>query len=215
MQVKTKNLIVVVLAVVMISAVWYRLIYSPIKSKTSKANAAAQNAETDSKNLQDAIDNIMAANKKSAEKDVGTAQMLTAVPADAAEASFLRSLDTIRVGSGADWQSVTPGAPSASGGVTSITINITVNGNETSLASYLNGLYSMHRIFVPDNVTLANLGCLDPSTCGNGALFKGGPMTMTVSGRIFAGPTAVPSTGSGTSGAGGSSTTGAATTATH
>src|SRR5262249_33103501 len=105
-QVKTKNLVVVALAVIMISAVWYRMVYSPIKSKPSKANAAANNAEIDAKNLQDAIDNIMAANKKSAAKDVGTAQMLVAVPADSAEASFLRSLDTVRVGSGAAWQSV-------------------------------------------------------------------------------------------------------------
>jgi Tfp pilus assembly protein PilO len=210
-QVKTKTLIVGGLAVLMVGLLWYRVVYSPIKSKTSKANAAAHNAETDSKNLQDAIDNILSSNKKAAAKDVGTAKMLEAIPADTAEASFLRSLDSLRIGSGANWQSVTPSTPAAAGGVTSIGVSINVFGTEDQLARYLTGLYSMHRVFIPDDVTLTPQGQQGPA---GGALFVSGLMQMQVSGRIFASPTASATTGT-TGSSTGSSTTGASTTATH
>jgi Tfp pilus assembly protein PilO len=211
-QVKTKTLIVGGLAVLMVGLLWYRMVYSPIQSKTSKANAAAHSADLDAKNLQDAIDNIMATSKKDAAKDVGTAKMLTAVPADTAEASFLRSLDGLRASSGANWQSVTPSTPSAAGGVTSIGVSINVFGTEGTLARYLNGLYSMNRLFVPDNVTLTPQG--QSQLGGSGALFVGGLMQMQVSGRIFAGPAATPAT-TGVSGTSGATTTGTSTTATH
>ena len=41
--------------------------------------------------------------------------MLAAIPVDAAEASFLRSIDALRVASGADWQSITPSRPGRAG----------------------------------------------------------------------------------------------------
>jgi Tfp pilus assembly protein PilO len=220
-QVKTKTLIVGGLAVLMVGLLWFRVVYSPIKSKTSKANAAAHNAEVDVNNLQHAIDDIMATNKKNAAKDVGTAKMLAAIPADTAEASFLRSLDTIRVSTGANWQSVTPSTPTAAGGVTSIGVSITVMGTEDQLARYLTGLYSMHRVFIPDNVTLTPQGSAGlpgqaPSVPA-GALFQAGLMQMQVSGRIFAGATAIQSPVTSTAGAASTSapTAGTATAPTH
>lgn len=216
MQVKTKSLIVGGLAVLMVGLLWYRVVYSPIKSKTSKANATAHTAQTEADNLQKAIDDLQSANKKDAAKEVDSAKLLQAVPADAAEASFLRSLDLLRASTGADWQSVTPGTPTSAGSVTSINVAITVQGNEEQLARYLSGLYAMKRIFIPDNVTLAQGGSTAPAggvTAPAGALFVGGPMQLQVSGRIFAGAaaTASPST-SGTTSTGSSASTGTSTT---
>jgi Tfp pilus assembly protein PilO len=211
-QVKTKTLIVGGLAVLMVGLLWFRVVYSPIKSKTSKANAAAHNAETDSKNLQQAIDAIVAANKKATAQDVGAAKMLQAVPADTAEASFLRRLDSLRVGSGANWQSVSPSAPTSAGAVTSINVSINVFGTEGQLAKYLNGLYAMNRIFIPDNVTLTPQGTSQLAGLPSGALFAAGLMQMQVSGRIFAAPSATASpTTSGSSSSSAASTTGSAT----
>jgi Tfp pilus assembly protein PilO len=219
-QVKTKTLIVGGLAVLMVGLLWFRVVYSPIKSKTSKANAAAHNAEIDAQNLQHAIDNIMATKKKDAAKDVGTAKMLEAVPATTAEASFLRRLDSVRIASGANWQSVTPSTPTSAGGVTSIGVSINVFGTEDQLARYLSALYAMHRIFIPDNITLTPQGVASvpgqTAAVPSGALFAGGLMQMQVSGRIFAGPYAAdsPATTSGASASTGASTTGSAPAAT-
>src|SRR5262249_42662818 len=161
-------------------------------SKTSKANASAHNAQLDADNTQKAIDDFQALTKKAA-KDVGTKQMLAAVPATAAESSLLRSLDALLATSGAGWQSTTPSPPTAAGSVASFTVTINVVGTEGQLARYLAGLYRMHRIFIPDNVTISSNECdtgLDSEghACVAGALFKGGDMTMTISGRAFAGP---------------------------
>jgi Tfp pilus assembly protein PilO len=206
--VKTKTLIVGALAVLVVGLLWYQFVYSPIKSKTSKANSAAQAAQSDVDSLQHEIDQLNSANQKSQAKNIGTTQMLQAVPADAAEASFLRSLDSLRVRSGAAWQSVTPSVPTTTaGGVTSINVAITVNGSEEQLARYLDGLYSMQRIFIPDNVTVTKAGDLGPAP---GALFAGGALQMQVAGRIFAGPAATSTSTSGT----GSATTGTSTSGT-
>jgi Tfp pilus assembly protein PilO len=191
-QVKTKSLIVGVLAVVIVGLVWFQFLYSPIKSKTSKANAAAQSSQTEVDSLQQQIDQLNAADKKAKAKDIGSAQMLQAVPADAAEASFLRSLDQVRAASGASWQSTTPSTPAAAGNVTSIGLSIEVQGTEAQLARYLQGLYTMRRIFIADNVTLSANGCTDLSPCPGGALFKGADMQLTITGRVFAGPAAAP-----------------------
>jgi Tfp pilus assembly protein PilO len=200
--------------VLVVGLLWYQFVYSPIKSKTSKANTAAQAAQSDVDSLQRQIDQLNAANKKSQAKNIGTTQMLQAIPADFAEASFLRSLDTLRGTSGAAWQSVTPSVPTLAGGLTSINVSITVNGNEEQLARYLSGLYSMQRLFIPDNVTVTRAG---QDTGPAGALFAGGSMQMQVNGRIFAGPSAtLPSTGTSTTGTStsGTSTAGTSTTPT-
>jgi Tfp pilus assembly protein PilO len=219
-QVKSKTLIVGGIVVLMVGLLWFKVVYSPIKSKTSKANEAAHNAQVDAQNLQHAIDNILAAQKKDASKDVGMAKMLEAVPATTAEASFLRILDKVRVSSGANWQSVTPSAPTSAAGVTSIGVSINVFGSETQLARYLNGLYAMNRIFIPDNITLTPQGSAavpgQTAVVPSGALFAGGLMQMQVSGRIFAGPYATdsPTTSTGASTSTGAATTGSASSAT-
>jgi len=75
---------------------------------------------------------------------IGLGQGLRA--ADAAEASFLRSIDALRISSGADWQSISPGAPVLVGTLTTINVAITVQGTESQLASYQNGLYDLQYI---------------------------------------------------------------------
>ena len=220
MQVKSKNLIIAVVAVLVIGAVWYSFVYSPMKSKTSKANTAAHNAQLDADNTKKAIDDFQALTKKAA-KDVGTQQMLAAVPTGAAESQLLRSLDALLATSGAGWQSTTPGPPTAAGPVASYNVTINVVGTEGQLARYLAGLYKMKRVFIPDNVTITSNECDDGfdsagHPCVAGALFKGGEMSMTISGRAFAGPAAAPNaTPTGSSGSTGASTSGATTTATH
>jgi Tfp pilus assembly protein PilO len=209
-QVKTKTLIVGALAVALVGMVWFRLVYSPMSSKTSKANQSAKSAQIDADNLQKALDGVTADKKKNATHDVESSKLLEAVPVDPAESLFLRNLDALRVTSGADWQSVTPAPPSAAGAVTSINVAITVQGSEDQVARYLNGLYLMKRVFVVDNVTLTPNGGSTPAgqtaVVPAGSLFIGGLMQMQVSGRIFSSPAAAPSP-TGTTGTSGTATT--------
>ena len=157
MQVKTKNLLVSAIVVLLVGALWYKVVYSPMESKASKAKTAANAADTSAAGLRQQLGTAGAA-KKANGQDVAPGVMLAAIPADSAEASFLRSIDALRVSSGADWQSLTPGAPVTTGSLTTISVGLTVQVTEDQLAQYVSGLVDLKRIFVTDNVTMSSSG---------------------------------------------------------
>jgi len=192
-QVKTKNLMVGAIVVLLVGALWYRVVYSPIESKASKAKTAAHNADLSAATLRQ---QISAATKRAKAQSVATEVLLAAVPIDAAEASFLRSIDALRVSSGADWQSITPAPPTVTGALATITVGISVQGSEDQLARYVSGLSDLKRLFVLD--TLAINGSSASGTTGpapraaRGAVFNSGKLTMQITGRIFTQPGVVP-----------------------
>ena len=55
MQVKTKNLLVGALVVLLVGALWYKVVYSPMESKASKAKTAAHDADTSAASLRQAL----------------------------------------------------------------------------------------------------------------------------------------------------------------
>ena len=213
MQVKTKNLIVAALAVLLVGALWYRVVYSPMESKAAKAKVSAQEADTTSQNLRQAINGTTGSNKNTKKKDIAPEVMLKAVPIDNAEASFLRAVDTLRVTSGAEWQSITPSVPTPVGNVTSINVAITLQGTEAQVASYVAGLAGLSRIFVLDNLSITPGGSQAAAGTGApqghpGAVFTGDKMQAQISGRIFSQPAAA-AAATGTTGSSSGAKTGA------
>jgi len=208
-QVKTKNLIVGVLAVLFVGMVWFRVVYSPMEDKASKARASAHEADVTSQNLKQAINGTSPAGKNT-KKDIAPEVMLAAVPADNAEASFLRAVDGIRVSSGAQWQSITPSIPTPAGSVTSINVAITLEGTEDQVARYVAGLAGLKRLFVLDNLAITPSG--SSAAAGSaapqghpGSVFVGDTMSAQIAGRIFSQPAAAIATGTTGTGTAGSS----------
>ena len=201
MQVKTKNIAVGALVVLLVGMLWYRVVYSPMESKASKAKAAAQDANTTSANLRQALVGT-STKKKTKTADVSTKALLAAVPIDIAEASFLRSVDAIRVSSGAAWQSVNPSPPTISGSVATVTVAITAQGTEDEITRYLTSLTTLPRVFIPDNVTITQGGSSASPSAGAvqghaGSVFIGNIEQVQISGRIFASAAAASSTTTG------------------
>ena len=193
---KMKSMIVGAVVVVLMGALWYRVLYSPMESKASKAKSAAHVADTTATGLRRELAGLELAKKK--HKDVTAAAMLGAIPTGGAEASFLRSVDALRVQTGADWQTITPSVPILSGSLTTVTVGITVQGTEPQLTRYLSGLSGLKRLFVVDTVNITGAGDSATSGVASGGTFQAGTLQMQVSGRIFSQPTAAPApTGSG------------------
>jgi Tfp pilus assembly protein PilO len=210
-QVKTKNLLIGAIVVLVVGLLWYKAVYSPMESKASTAKTAAHQADATAASLRQELN--AAASKKAKGQDVSTAALVAAVPLDAAEASFLRSIDELRVSSGADWQSITPAPPTSGSDVATITVGITVQGSEDQLARYVSGLSDLKRLFVLDTLTLTaaaptgasgSAGSAPSAAPGN--VFTSGKMQMAISGRIFTQPSVVATaggtTGTATPGAG-------------
>jgi Tfp pilus assembly protein PilO len=195
-QVKTKNLVVGAVVVLLVGLLWYRAVYSPMESKASKAKSAALAADTSSANLRQALTGA-SSTKKNNGQTATSQEMLTAIPIETAQASFLRSIDAIRVSSGAAWQTITPGTPTPAGSFVTISMAITAQGTEAEIARYVAGLSTMQRVFIVDNVTIQS-GAGAPAGSGTarghaGAVFLGDLQQLQISGRIFSSASAVAS----------------------
>jgi Tfp pilus assembly protein PilO len=204
-QVKAKNALLSAVVVLLVGALWYKVVYSPMESKASKAKTAAEAADQTAANLQTRISAVTAAQKKAKSHEVASRVLLAAVPAQAAEATFLRAIDALRISSGADWQSITPGVPVLTGTLTTINVAITVQGTEAQLRSYQNGLYDLKRIFLVDGLSIS-VGGSSPAPGAvphaSGGVFSADQLQMQITGRIFSQPGAVGTTGAtGASGA--------------
>ena len=55
MQVKTKNLVVGAIVVLLVGALWYKVAYSPMQNKASKAKTAAHDADVQAATLRQQI----------------------------------------------------------------------------------------------------------------------------------------------------------------
>ncbi|MDQ1436107.1 MAG: Pilus assembly protein PilO [Actinomycetota bacterium] len=206
MQVKTKNFMVGALVVLLVAALWYRVVYSPMESKASKAKTAAHDADAQAKSLRAQIDGTSRGSKAKT-TDPDAAVMHEAIPDDAAEASFLRSMDALLVSTGVTWQSVTPTAPVVAGSLSTITVSVTVQGTQDQVKAFVSGLGGLKRLFVVDNISLSPGGSKSAAGSGTaqgqpGKVFVGDQVQASIAGRIFsqatavATPSTVPTTGS-------------------
>jgi Tfp pilus assembly protein PilO len=180
--VKQKNMIVGALAALLVLALWYMMLYSPLTSAASKANQATTAAKTTAKSLEQQIAGL----KGDLPSQKGQKQQLNlAIPSTPAESAFLRDLDRVKAASGVTFQSVAPSPPTggAAGATTSINVSISVSGSVAQVHKYLTALATLKRLFVIDNVSLT----AGASTNGSNASSSGGPV-----GDVFAGPGAPP-----------------------
>jgi Tfp pilus assembly protein PilO len=202
------------LVVLLVGALWYKVVYSPMESKASKAKSAAHDSDETAANLRARIDAVNSAKAKAKTHAVANKLLLEAVPADAAEAAFLRGVDTLRISSGADWQAITPAAPVLAGALSTINVSITVQGTYSQLMSYESGLYDLKRIFLVDSSNISSAGSTDAPGAApqvsSGPVFNGDLLQLQVTGRVFSQPAA--SVASGANGASGASGSPAAAT---
>jgi Tfp pilus assembly protein PilO len=201
-QVKTKNFMVAGLIVLLVGMLWYRVVYSSMESKASKAKTAAHDADAQAKALRSQLDGPAGGSKpKTTDPDLPVMQ--AAVPDNPAEAEFLRSIDALLVSSGVTWQSVTPSVPVVSGTLSTIGVSVSAQGTQDQVKNFVTGLGTLKRLFVLDNLSIAPGGSTAAAGSGTpqaqpGKAFGADTVTASISGRIFSQTTAVASPTGGT-----------------
>jgi type IV pilus assembly protein PilO len=183
-QVKQKNIMFAILAVVMVGLVWNMFIYKPMGSKVSKANQAAQEAETREQKLQGELDRLQGGGKDKKAKDASLESLQTAMPKDPQLAEFLVAFDNIKADTGVAFQAIAPSPPVAGIGNSSINLAITVQGSHGQVMDYVDRVSKLSRLVIVDNVT---------ETAGAAANGPGGEATGGgPTGDVFAGQGAAP-----------------------
>jgi Tfp pilus assembly protein PilO len=180
-QVKTKNLAVIALAAVLVLTLWYRMMYSPLQSKASSANQAAEEAESRVNTLDRQIRQAKGQASDEKSKKAALDELSNAIPVTPQLAKFLRTTDSVRAASGVGFQSITPQAPTLVNGVETTNVGIIVEGEYGQVIDYINRLNEADRLVVIDSIGFSTAGAASAGAAG------GGPV-----GEVFAGVGAAP-----------------------
>ena len=156
---KTKNMMVGILAGVLVVALWYTMLLKPVRAKTSKVKADTANQQS---RLSPLESQLARARNDAAHVDKFDAQLKSlqqAMPNSPALAAFIRDANNIAAASGVAWQSVTHGPPTpGNSGSMSITVGIQVKGTYAQVLDYLSRVVALRRLVVVDSVALSTAG---------------------------------------------------------
>jgi len=184
-QVKTKNVAVIALGVLLVLVLWNRVVYSPMSNQATKAKQATQDAQLRVDTLQRQLRQETGGGNGQAKK-ASAGELQHAIPVTPELSNFLRTTDKIRAQTGVGFQSITPSVPTVVGGVQTINLGIVVQGEYRQVLAYLDALMKTPRLVIVDNVGVTGGGASgSPSVPGSTG---GGP-----TGEVFAGVGAAPS----------------------
>jgi len=213
-QVKTKNIAVIALGVLLVLLLWYRLVYSSMSNQATKAKQATHDAQLRVDALQHQL-RLTTGGANGEAKKASADELQHAIPVTPALSDFLRTTDRIRAQTAVGFQSITPSAPTVIGGVQAISLGIVVQGEYRQVLAYLDALMKTPRLVIVDNLNVTGAGASGSAPPGGataggptGELFAGvgaPPMLQVqLTARLFAQPPAGLATGSTSSGATGS-----------
>lgn len=166
-----RNVIILVLAAIALTVVWFFLLWSPLSSRISDARAAADAADQKVKQLQLEIQRLKDLEKQAPQLQAAAARADEAIPNDPKLARFILDVQAAADSSGVDWMSITPTPPAAPGGaaaqpqvvsVLEVAMNIKVEGGYFQVQDFITRLETMARAVKISGVRM-NAGADDPT----------------------------------------------------
>ena len=198
---KTKNMLVGVLAAVLIVALWWTMLLKPTRAKADKVRADTAIEQSKLEPLQAQLAKAQRDAAHAAEFKAELESLQTAMPNSPALAAFIRDANDIAQSTGVSWQSVTHGPPTlGTDGVNSITLGIQVKGTYAQVMDYLGKVAGLQRLIVVDGVqltTAANTGATTGSTSGlsTGPFSGASELSAVITARMFEAPGATSTSG--------------------
>lgn len=194
---KTKNMMVSVLAGALILALWYTMLLKPTRAKTAEVRTEVENQKTRLVPLQRQLEKAQRDAAHAAEFKAQLESLQRAMPNSPALAAFIRDANGISDASGVSWQSVTHGPPTPGiNGSMAITVGIQVRGTYGQVLDYMSRLAALRRLVVVDSVQLSTAGTSGAAVGNQTAGGSTGPFTgstelsATISARMFQTPAA-------------------------
>jgi Tfp pilus assembly protein PilO len=187
---KTKNLAVGALAVLLVTALWWNFLLKPAKSEAKKVKADTATETAKLPPLEAQVSKARLAQAHAAAFKAQLTSLQHAVPDSPALAAFLRDANAIADASRVSWQQVTHGPPvlDPPTGISSIPVGIQVKGTYEQVMDYLTRVKSLKRMLVVDSVQFSSGG--GDSSAG-GAAASTGPfsgasqLAVTITARMF------------------------------
>ena len=167
------------LAAVLVLAVWWMFVFSPVRSDTSKVNAEIDSAKADTQSLEAENKQLEDLQARAPELQADLDRLSAAVPTSPELASFIDAANALGVETGVTWVSVSPTPPAAGGSADTVQLSMELEGGYFQVLDYLNRLESMPRLVVVDQVSLS--ASEDTATNTGGAP----KLNASLTGRIF------------------------------
>ena len=166
------------LAAVLVIAVWWMFVFSPVRSDTSTVNTEIDSAQADTQSLEAENKQLEDLEARAPELKADVDRLSAAVPTTPELASFIDAANALGVETGVTWVSVSPTPPATTGSTDTVQISMELEGGYFEVLDYLNRLENMPRLVVVDQVSLS----ASEDTADTG----GAPsLTASLTGRIF------------------------------
>jgi type IV pilus assembly protein PilO len=145
---------------VVISAAWFFLLWSPKGAELSKAKEARSAAQVETAAAKLKLAGLQSAAKNRGQLETTKARLVAAVPDHTDIGPLIRQINAAAVDSGIGFISVNPTAPvvSTTGGPSTIGLSIQLQGDYAPVQTFLDDVMKLERLVVIDGVALAPVG---------------------------------------------------------
>jgi Tfp pilus assembly protein PilO len=152
---KNRMIAATAVAAVLILAVWWLFLYSPVRGDTSKVGHEVQAAKTETRTLETQSKQVRDLERRAPQIQAELNRLQQAVPANPDLASFIEAANQLGTDAGVKWVSISPAEPGGTGPAGTIQMAIQVEGGYFQVLDYLNRLENASRLVVIDQLSLS------------------------------------------------------------
>jgi Tfp pilus assembly protein PilO len=140
---------------VLVLAVWWMFVFSPVRSDASKVDGEIDSAQAETRNLETEVKQLEDLEARAPEIQADLERLRAAVPATPELASFIDAANALGVETGVEWVSISPTPPQTTGASETVQMSIELNGGYFQVLDYLNRVETMSRLVVIDQISLS------------------------------------------------------------
>lgn len=175
---KRGTLIGLIAGFVVLALLWWFVLWSPTSKDLEDTQQQTESAEREQGSLRATLARLQSLARNAPQQEATLRRLEAAVPDSPDLAAFIIAANRIATEAGIEFLSIAPSPPAtdpASGGTSTIKLEISIRGGFFQVLEYLNRLEGLERIVVVDTINLGS----DASGGGGTAAADGAPSSAT------------------------------------